>query len=106
MKRKFLVLLCLVTILSLLCTSCDAFNKGTDDEQGGDETCEHTFSKRWSMSATEHWHVATCEHATEKSDVAKHSDSDEDGMCDVCEYEIGHHHTWASEWSTDANYHL
>ena len=105
MKRKFLVLLCLVTILSLLCTSCDAFNKGTDDEQGGDETCEHTFSKRWSMSATEHWHVATCEHATEKSDLAKHSDADENGMCDVCEYEIGHYHTWASEWSSDANYH-
>ena len=104
MKRKFLVLLCLVTILSLLCTSCDASNKGSDDEQG-DETCEHTFSKRWSMSATEHWHVATCEHATEKSDVAKHSDADEDGMCDVCEYEIGHNHTWASEWSSDANYH-
>lgn len=107
MKRKFLVLLCLVTIVALLCTSCDLLNggNGSNDNQGDSETCEHTFSKRWSMSATEHWHVATCEHATEKSDVAKHSDSDEDGMCDVCEYEIGHHHTWASEWSTDANYH-
>ena len=104
MKRKFLVLLCLVTILSLLCTSCDALNKGSDDEQG-DETCEHTFSKRWSMSATEHWHAATCEHATEKSDVANHTDADENGMCDVCEYEIGHNHTWTAEWFSDANYH-
>ncbi len=116
MKRKFLLLLCLVTIVALVCTSCDALSAipGLEGILGGNlqgdqgdqnETCEHTFSDKWSTNSTEHWHAATCEHATEKSGVAAHSDADENGKCDVCDYEIGHTHTWTETWSSDENYH-
>ena len=99
MKRKFLVLVCLVAIVAILATSCDLIGKK------GDDTCEHTYSDRWSTNSTEHWHAATCEHATEKSDVASHSDADQDGECDVCGYEIGHEHTYANNWTSNATHH-
>ena len=99
MKRKFLVLVCLVAIVAILATSCDLIGKKDDD------TCEHTYSDRWSTNSTEHWHAATCEHATEKSDVASHSDTDQDGECDVCGYEIGHEHTYANNWTSNATHH-
>lgn len=101
MKRKLLVLLSLVAIVALLSTSCDLIPIGPDT---GDD-CEHTYSEKWSTSATEHWHAATCEHAELKSDAAPHVDDDEDGKCDVCEYEIGHEHTYAEVWSSDETHH-
>ena len=97
MKRKFLVLLSMLLILALACTACNT-NKGNND-------CEHTYSDKWSTNSTEHWHAATCEHAELKSDVAAHADANQDSKCDVCDYEIGHEHTYADAWSSNETHH-
>ena len=102
MKRKFLALLCIVSLLVLTFASCDLFK--SDDEDDND-TCEHTYSDKWSTNSTEHWHAATCEHAELKNDVASHTDADENGKCDVCDYEIGHVHTYADIWTANETHH-
>ena len=119
MKRKFLLLVCLVMIVALVSTSCDLLNtipgfsdqndqndnNDQDNNNDNDETCEHTYSAKWSSNSTEHWHAATCEHAELKSDVAAHVDAGEDGKCDVCSYEIGHTHTYEDVWTSDDTHH-
>ena len=117
MKRKLLVLLCLVAITSLLFTSCvyiigrddsgDVDTPGTDtgDQGGTDEVCDHTFADKWSANSIEHWHAPTCEHTSLKADAAEHYDTNEDGACDVCAYEIGHEHTFFDAWVSDATHH-
>ena len=52
----------------------------------GKDNHEHTYSDQWSYSQTDHWHGATCEHTDQKKDVAAHTDSNNDGKCDVCNY--------------------
>ncbi len=64
------------------------------------EKHEHTFSKEWTTDATDHWHVATCEHKTEISDKAAHilgewkitrearetQEGEKERTCSVCKY--------------------
>lgn len=90
MKRKALLLLCLVAAATLLFAACD---------------CEHTFSSSWSKNSTHHWHAATCEHGEIKSAYGAHTDADQDGICNVCNHLIGHEHTYETEWSFDAENH-
>ena len=70
---------------------------------------EHTWADTWSKDENGHWHAATCEgHTSEKKDEAGHTDANNDGKCDVCEYVIsepGHEHTWADTWSKDGSKH-
>lgn len=47
----------------------------------------HTFDSQWSTSETQHWHAATCGHDV-KSDVGSHVDADNNGYCDVCNYQM------------------
>ena len=105
MKRKFLALLCIVALTVLCLASCDVINQLLGNEPPVDDTCEHTYSDKWSTSTTEHWHAATCEHAELKSDVANHTDTDENGQCDVCDYEIGHVHTFEDKWTSNDTHH-
>lgn len=62
---------------------------------------ECTFSEEWTSDETDHWHKATCEHATEINDKAAHTfywtvkkESDEEiatskeGVCTVCNFKI------------------
>ena len=75
---------------------------------GGDTNgteCQHTFSDAWSTDTKSHWHQATCEHGEIKDALGDHTDADESGFCDVCEYEVGHTHTYADEWSSDLENH-
>lgn len=69
----------------------------------------HTYSEDWTRSATEHWHEATCEHTDEKGDLGTHVDSDNNGKCDKCNYDMQqpeeHKHTFADTWSHDENTH-
>lgn len=93
MKKNFILLLCIISLFALALVSCN-------------KDCEHTFSDKWYSDATNHWHPATCEHAeTEKSGFAPHVDSDENGVCDVCEYEIGHVHTYEETWTITDTHH-
>ena len=103
MKRKILVLLCLVAFAALSLASCE-FLPATPTP-GGSDTCVHTRSEKWSVSTTQHWHAATCEHSDLKFDVGTHSDVDENGGCDVCGYAMGHTHTYANTWKSDATHH-
>ena len=63
-------------------------------------THEHNYSSEWTYDETYHWHAATCEHAEEVIDKAKHQfggwieesspTEDEEGrkyrQCSICEY--------------------
>ena len=98
MKNKFLLILSLVLSVTMLLASCG----GTANEGGSGEICEHTFAEGWAVDAANHWHAATCEHGEIKDSLAAHTDANEDGKCDVCAYEVGHTHTFASEWSKDS----
>ena len=80
-------------------------NNGSGDIESGDGDCDHTYSDSWSSNSNEHWHKATCEHSNLKLGVASHTDADEDGLCDVCGYEVGHTHTFSSEWTYDTTHH-
>lgn len=93
MRKNFILLLCIISLFALALVSCN-------------KVCDHTFSDKWYSDATNHWHPATCEHAeTEKSGFAPHVDSNEDGVCDVCEYEIGHVHTYEEAWTITDTHH-
>ena len=94
MKKRILAVICLVLTFAVALVSC-----------GSTTECEHTFSEAWASDAENHWHAATCEHGEVKDSLAKHVDADEDGKCDVCTYEAGHTHTFASEWTTDEESH-
>lgn len=69
MKRILSLVLCLVFALTALA--------------GCKDTHTHTFASEWSSDAENHWHAASCEHTSEKSDLAAHTGT-EDGTCDVC----------------------
>ncbi len=94
MKRKIFALLLLVALSVMALASCDML----ESIMGGGE-CEHTFSEAWSSDAANHWHATTCEHGENKDSLGAHADADENGKCDVCDYEIGHTHTFKSEWT-------
>lgn len=95
MKIKILSLILAAFMSIFALAACDAF--------GGD--CEHQFSEKWSSDAANHWHAATCEHGEIKDSLEAHKDADEDGVCDVCEYEIGHFHSFESTWTSDDDKH-
>ena len=98
MNKKIPMILGLVMASSFAFASCDSLPFGKKD-------CEHTFSESWSTDKTHHWHAATCEHGEEKDAYAEHADANEDGVCDVCEYEIGHTHGYSADWSTNDTHH-
>lgn len=60
---------------------------------------EHTFAESWNYDEENHWHVATCEHMDEKSDVGAHADDDGNDICDVCGYIADHSHTYETTWT-------
>ncbi|MBQ7387630.1 MAG: hypothetical protein IJW03_05650 [Clostridia bacterium] len=88
MKRVSL-LLCLVLTLCAL-AACSAH--------------EHDYSTEWSADSVGHWHDALCD--CENAEVVKedHTDSNNDGACDVCEF-TDHTHTYSSKWVTNATHH-
>ena len=109
MKRNLFILLCIVSLMVFAFTSCDMLggDTGNDNQGGGGENdlggdeCIHTFSENWSSNASQHWHAATCEHNDQKGDIADHTDADQDGNCDTCNYRVNHTHTYATEWTID-----
>ncbi len=96
MKSKLLALFAVALIAVVAFASCDDIN-------GGDHT--HTFSGGWTTNATHHWHAATCEHGEVRDGYSEHIDSDEDGICDNCAYEVGHTHKFGDEWQSDETHH-
>lgn len=56
--------------------------------QLAEPTHEHTFSNDWSSNQSEHWHAATCGHDVTSGNKS-HFDANNDGFCDICNYQIG-----------------
>lgn len=71
--KKFFTFVILVFTLALLC-SCDLFSSSH----------EHTYETKWNWDENYHWHDATCEHKSEKSNYGKHTYFGE--TCLVCGY--------------------
>jgi len=92
MMKKLLFLMCVIALSITALASCG-------------EECEHPVSSDWDTDSNYHWHPTTCEHGEFRQDYAAHADADENGVCDVCAYEIGHTHTFSSEWSKDEEKH-
>ncbi len=72
-KRKslfgFIFAICLMVASLFMLTACD-----NEEDPGKQNAHEHTYSTVWSSDETYHWHDATCEHSTEKSDLEQHND--------------------------------
>ena len=99
MKIKVFSLICALLIAVMGFVACE------DEDGASANSCKHTFDASWTSNETHHWHKATCEHGENRGDYAEHIDADEDGVCDACEFEVGHIHTYASKWSYDEEKH-
>ena len=71
-------------------------------------THEHVYSNDWVGVADKHYHV--CFGCDAVKDVEKHVDSGNDGICDLCKYEVGKDkahttHILANDWVEDATSH-
>lgn len=64
------------------CTGCDKEETAEIDAKG------HSFAAEWETDKDNHWHKATCGHDTEKSALGAHVDSDSDGKCDACSFDM------------------
>lgn len=69
------------------CTGCDKEETAEIDAKG------HSFAAEWETDKDNHWHKATCGHDTEKSALGAHADSDSDGKCDACSFDM------AADWA-------
>lgn len=85
----------------------DADKDGACDVCAWKDGCDHAFDTgKWASDENNHWHPATCgKHSGAKSELAAHSDENNDGSCDVCAYNGGHSHSFAAEWSSDEKQH-
>jgi hypothetical protein len=93
MKNKIFVLILALTLAVGMLASCQP-------------ECEHPLSENWSSDENGHWHPFTCEHGEKAKDASvPHVDPDEDGVCNVCEYKVGHEHTASDEWTYDDTHH-
>ena len=91
-----------------------ALDEGTfrDNEKDGvcdtcgwyDESHTHTYNEeKWEQNSTHHGYYPSCSHTgLAWKDYAEHTDADEDMFCDVCNYDLGHVHTFDLEsWAKD-----
>ena len=92
MKKRSLLLLLTASLATIGLAACD------DDHT-------HTYGDTWASDTTYHWHGATCEHTEESSDKAPHVDIDDNGICDVCEYDYAHEHEFEEQWTQNATHH-
>ena len=107
MKNKLISLLFLAAFAVSALASCssDSGQGGASNGGASDGECQHPLCTEWSSNETTHWHATECEHGEFRSEPISHVDADEDGFCDECNYEVGHEHTYASEWQSDVYEH-
>ena len=46
----------------------------------------HNYGTEWESDSKNHWNKCGC---GDKANTAKHKDTDKDGFCDTCQYEVG-----------------
>ncbi len=66
----------------------------------------HTAGTEWVSDATNHWNLCTAGDG-EIMNLAAHADTNNDGKCDTCGYDLSalHTHTAGTEWVSDATNH-
>ncbi len=84
----------------------DADKNSICDVCGYDFHHTHTYAAEWSSDENNHWYAVTCGCSIDVKDQAAHKDADNDGACDICEYDGGHEHTYITDaWAMDADNH-
>ena len=85
----------------------DADNDSVCDVCSWDYDHEHTYASNWSSDEESHWHVVTCNCSIPVGSKDSHSDKDNDGVCDVCAYDVhgGKGHTFSVDWSHNETNH-
>ncbi len=73
MKRKSIITILATLMLFVLAVSAFTACGKKDGDKDKDTTHTHTYATEWSKDETNHWHAATCEHTSEKKDVAAHT---------------------------------
>lgn len=103
MKRHYSLLVSILVMIAVVLSLAACNVPGSDVNAH-----QHTFSDAWQRDAANHWHAATCKEADCATAVAAkgaHVDADADKFCDVCAYDLGHKHSFGSEWVKDAQNH-
>ncbi len=85
----------------------DKNNDAVCDVCGYDYDHTHVYDTDIWTKADEkyHWHAPTCGHDVEGADKEEHKDVDNDGICDGCDWDYDHTHTFEETWTTDGDYH-
>lgn len=88
----------------LMCNHVDYDLDGECDICGHfDPEHVHDYSTEIGSDVTGHWFIATC-HPGATSAVEEHKDEDNNGVCDVCEFQICGH-SYDDIWSYDETHH-
>ena len=88
------------------CKHVDANNDGECDIEACDYIfCEHEYSEEYSHNKTHHYFLPTCDCNIDPKDSEPHEDKDNDGVCDVCEWDYNHKHTYQPNYTHDATHH-
>jgi len=102
MKRVLALLLCLVLVMAVF-ASCKKEDGSGAAATPGEKDHVHAYATELSKDANGHWYAPTCGCEETKT---SHADKNNDGLCDVCEYNIGNHtHTYSEEWTVDCTNH-
>ncbi len=83
----------------------DLNNDGLCDTCLWDYGHTHTWSESYKHDKNEHWREPTCKHTVTDPQKGEHADTDNDGLCDVCDWDYDHTHIFEETWSYDTNSH-
>lgn len=89
----------------LMCSHVDYDLDGECDTCGGplDPDHIHEFGNEIGSDVDGHWFVSTC-HPGAVSEREAHADENNDGVCDICTFQICGH-SYAATWTTDDTHH-
>ena len=99
----------------LKCDKCDAEIECKHKDENNDGKCDteactyvfcsHKYADEYSYNKTHHWFALTCDCDADPGEKAAHVDDNNDGECDVCEYNGGHKHAYAKDYSYNDTHH-
>ncbi len=90
----------------------DSNNDSACDVCGYDYGHTHTYEEDWTAAEGGHWHLPTCGHDVDGSELTAHVDeklhdgtAGQDGKCDICGGKT-HDHTYEEIWTTENGFHF
>lgn len=89
----------------LMCTHQDFDLDGECDTCGwADPEHSHEFGTETGSDVDGHWYLAICDHPGATSEKEPHVDVNNDGVCDICAFQICGH-SYAATWTTNETHH-